>query len=94
MNSNKYDARKSAFIDPADKLWLEIVLYSFLLLEVLYVIVLIVILFLGEVVYFLIGIPAILIIHLMVMLSLNKAFNIQIIKDEIEDIKKIISIKK
>ena len=75
--------------DPSNKIWLKIVLIFFLVLEAIFLISSAIALFIEiiSIEYFLLGLLGLLVIHFLMMLSLNRLFNIQSIKDDIKELK-------
>lgn len=80
--------KKLILLDPSNKIWLNIMLYSFFVFEIILFVSSIIVSFLLEnFLIFSASIIGIIMIHIIAMVSLNLSFNIQSIKDDISEIK-------
>jgi hypothetical protein len=87
QRNNRVKRDLPLFMDPSNKLWLEIILYALLVLEAIFLLFLIAQLFSGNPIVFLQGLLGLFIFHLVAMVSLNIAFNLQRVKEEVKEIK-------
>lgn len=94
-NEDYYENRKRSFIfDPSNILWLNIVLYSNIFLELLlFIASLIVAITMENILYFLLGCLLIVLMHLITMITLNLSFNVQSLKDDVKELKDNIKYK-
>lgn len=94
-NEDYYGNRKKSFIlDPSNILWLNIVLYSNISLELLlFIASLIVANTMENILYFLLGCLLIALMHLITMMALNLSFNVQSLKDDVKELKDNIKYK-
>ena len=88
QRNNRVKKDLPLWMDPSNKLWLEIVLYALLTIEIIFLLILIVQLFSGNPGIFFQGLIGLVIFHLIAMLSLNIAFNLQRVKEEVKEINK------
>lgn len=87
QKANRVNDDLPSWMDPSNKVWLRIVLYALLILESIFLLVLLVQLFSARIGIFFQGLLGLVIFHLLAMVSLNIAFNIQRVKEEVKEIK-------
>ena len=75
--------------NPSNKIWLNIVLVFFLIIEVIFLASTLIGFFkdIISIEYLLLGLFGLLVYHFLMMLSLNRLFNIQSIKENIKELK-------
>lgn len=91
LSTNSQWGKEPILFNPSNKIWLNIVLKGLMIIEVLFAISIFVVLVQGDPERFFYGLIGLAVFHLLAMLTLNLAFNVQSIKDDMKEVKAYLS---